>query len=93
MPQLAVPIIVAGLATAGATAYSAHQERKAADKATNTQKEIAEKQIGAVGEQEAAAQATAKTKLRAAQARKSNTILTSPDLEEPNTNIKSALGV
>ena len=93
MPQLAIPLLVVGLATAGATAYSAHQESKAAKYAADQQSETARKQIDAVGKQEAAAQQTAKTKLRAAQARRSKTILTAPELEEANVNTKQALGV
>ena len=93
MAELAIPLLIVGAASVGATAYSANQERKSAEKVANVQKEIADKQIKATAEQENLAATTAKTKLKAARARQTKTILTKPDLEEPNVNLKSAMGV
>ena len=80
---------------AGATAYSAHQERQAAEHAADAQKEISAKQIQATKDAELLAQQTAQDKLKLAQARKSKTILTAPTLEtiDANSNTKSAMGV
>ena len=90
---MGIETAIIAAAVAGATAISANQERKAAKSAANAQRDIAQKEIDAVKESEQLAQQTAQTKLRAAQARKSQTILTSPELEEVNVNQKSALGV
>ncbi len=87
-------IILGALATGGAAAYSASQERKGAEKAADAQKEIAQQQIQAVKDQETMAQKTAQDKLKLAQAKKSQTILTAPgDLEDLNTNTKDLMGV
>ena len=92
---LAIAVGVAGVAGAGATMYSASQERKAAEHAADAQKEIAANQIQATKDSEMLAQQTAQKKLKLAQARKSKTILTAPTLEgtEANSNMKSAMGV
>ncbi len=90
---MAIAAGVAGVAAAGATAYSAGREAKAAKRAAHLQAETADKQIAAVKQQEIDAQATAQTKLKAAQARRTKTILTGPELDEPDVNTKSALGV
>ena len=87
----------AAVVSAGAMTYSnlatAEKEKDAAMHAADMQKQTAEMQMDAVKESEQLAQTTAQSKLRAAQARKSQTILTRPELEEVNVNQKTALGV
>ncbi len=84
---------LASIAGAGATAYSASQERKSAEKAADAQRDIAQQQIDATKESELLAQETATKKLKLARAKKSQTILTAPDLEGANVNLKKATGV
>ena len=84
---------VMAMATAG-TAYSAHEERKAAEDATEAQKEISNQQIQATKDQEILAQDTATKKTKLAQAKRSKTILTDPNvLDSVDTNKQSAIGV
>lgn len=84
---------IMGGTTAGATAYSASKEAKSAKQATQSQENIAREQMAQSAKTEEMAQKTATTKLKAAQARKSKTILTSPDLEPANVNKATAMGV
>lgn len=94
-PVTATIAAVAAIGSAGATAYSARQERKSAEKAAEAQKEIAQKQIQATKQKEMLAQETADKKLRAAQARKSQTILTAPggtELDQEQVNLKQTFG-
>ena len=88
-------ILIGSIAAAsvGATVYSARQERKAAEKAASAQQETARMQIQAQKEQEILAQETATKKTKLAQARKTQTILTVPELEEVNVNQAQAIGV
>lgn len=89
-------VIIGGVATAGATAYSAREERKGAEKAAETQAQVAREQLQAQKDSESMAQETAKKQLKAAQARKTSTILTTPlgaSVEEGQTNQPGILGV
>ena len=80
-------------ATAGATAYSASQESKAAKKAAETQENVARMEIQAAKDTSVLAANEAKNKLKFAQARKSQTILTPPTGVNDNVNQKTILGV
>lgn len=85
-------IVLGALAVGGATAYSAHQESKAAKKAAEMQSDVAKMEIQAQKESSILASKEAKNKLKLAQARKTKTILTPPMGVDENTN-KSILGV
>jgi len=98
MPTLGVGIgwLVAGAAAAAGTVTALSlNETKAAKKAANAQRDIANAQIQAEKDKETMAQETATNKLKAARAKKSNTILTSPlgvD-EDANVNTPGTIGV
>ena len=86
--------LIAVAAMAGSTAYSAHEERKAAEDATEAQLQISKDQIQATKDQEILAQDTATKKTKLAQAKQSKTILSAPNtLDEVDTNAQSAIGV
>ena len=79
------------VAAAGTTAYTSANERASAREATAAQRDIANNQIAAGKEKETLAKDTATAKLKAARAKKSNTILTSPmGVEDDDTNVNTA---
>ncbi|MEA2036822.1 MAG: hypothetical protein U9O94_04900 [Nanoarchaeota archaeon] len=81
-------------ATVGTTVYSSAQESAAAKKAAEAQRDVGMAQIAATKESEVLAKDTATTKLKAARAKKSNTILTSPlGVEDENVNTPQTIGV
>lgn len=89
---MALAAVLAGGAMAGATAYSANQESNAAKKAAAAQENVARMEIDAQKQTSVLAAEEAKNKLKFAQARKSQTILTPPTGVDENVN-KSILGV
>ena len=87
-------IIIAGVAGAGATAYSGAKESSAAKKAAEAQKQVGLAQIEAPIKAEQAAAESAKAQLKLRQGSKSRTILTAPaDLTQADTNKPTLLGV
>jgi len=75
---------------------SARNERKSATHAADVQKQIADQQLAATKGAEVQAQKTAETQRRAAVARKSKTILTSPlgvQTDQNQINRPTILGV
>jgi hypothetical protein len=87
----------AAVAAAGATAYSAHEEGKAAKKAAEAQERVGMANIEASLKAPQLAADAAKAKLKAKQASATQSILTAPSglasAEGENTNQKSILGV
>lgn len=91
---ISTAIIIAGVAGAGATAYSASKESTAAKKAAEAQKQVGLAQIEAPIKAEQAAAEAAKAQLKLRQGSKSRTILTAPaDLTPADTNKPTLLGV
>lgn len=91
----AIMLGVAAAATAGATAYSAHEQNKAAKAAADAQRDVAMAEIEAAKESETLAAETATAKLKAARAKQTQTILTSPlgvD-DTSNVNVSQTIGV
>lgn len=89
-------IALAGAAVAGSSILSARQERKSAEAAANAQRDIAAKQLQAAKDSEQLAQDTANKQLKAARARKTDTILTSPlgaSVDQNQINQPTILGV
>jgi nicotinic acid mononucleotide adenylyltransferase len=72
-------IVGAMAATAGATAYSSHQESKAAKKAAEAQERVGMEQIAAAENSSRLAAEEAKAKLKLKQASKTPTILSDMD--------------
>jgi hypothetical protein len=93
----AIVIGVSATAAAGATAYSAHEEGKAAKKATEAQERVGMANIEASLRAPQLAADAAKAKLKAKQASVTQSILTSPSglapAEGGDANVKSILGV
>ncbi len=90
----ATAIILASVAAAGSTAYSANKEASAAKKAAEAQKQVGLAQIEAPVKAEQAAAEAAKAQLKLRQGSKSRTILTAPgDLTTAETNKPELLGV
>lgn len=89
--------ILAGAAIAGGVGtsmYSASQESKAAKKAAEAQKQVSLAQIEAAAKSEETALDKARTKLKARQAGRTETILTSPmGMEEETATTRRTLGV
>lgn len=91
----AIPIVAAVIG-AGAQAYSAREESKAAKKAAEAQERVGMAQIEASLKAPQLAADAAKAKLKAKQASSTQSILTAPGgvlTESDNTNTKSILGV
>lgn len=85
-------IVGAMAATAGATAYSAHKESKAAKKAAEAQERVGMEQIAAAERSSTLARDEARAKLKLKQASKTPTILS--DMEDTGKiNRKNLLGV
>lgn len=88
-------IVIAGVAGAGATAYSAQKEATAAKKAAEAQEKVGMAQIEASLKAPQLAAESAKAKLKAKQASATQSILTAPGgLQQTEENVnKSILGV
>lgn len=92
---LAIAAVVSAVAYSGATVYSAAKESSAAKKAAEAQKELGLKQLEAAKESETLSAQTARDKLRAKQAGRTQSILTPPGglLGAGDTNLPGILGV
>jgi ribosomal protein S11 len=97
MAAMSTAIILGAAAVAGATAYSANVQSKAAKTAASMQKEVGLKQIEASLRAPELAAEAAKAKLKAKQASATQSILTAPgglaQMADENINQKSILGV
>ncbi len=90
--ETATAVLLASGAMAGASAYSARMESKAAKKAAESQADVAKMEIQATKDSSIAAAEEAKAKLKLKQAKRTQSILTPPMGVEDNVN-KSILGV
>lgn len=86
-------LVIAAIVGAGATAYSAHQESKAAKAAAAAQERVGMANIEAAKEAPKLAAQEAEAKLKLRQASKSQSILTSPEGADDLAKQKTILGV
>lgn len=95
MAAMSTALIIGAAALAGATAYSANKESKAAKKAAEAQEKVGMAQIEASLKAPQLAADAAKAKLKAKQASATQSILTAPGgLAQTDENVnKSILGV
>lgn len=92
MSFVVAAVVSVAAMTAGATAYSAHKESKAAKKAAEAQERVGMEQIAAAERSSTLARDEARAKLKLKQASKTPTILS--DMEDTGKiNRKNLLGV